>query len=309
MENEIDIVSSVEEQGDEAAFTAGFNGANVGQEVVAVEEVTPAEDTAATDATVENAEVVAEITEVVEVVEAPKLFAGLTEEQLQAALARNGALQSTVDKMAGRMGQLMQQIEAIKATPPTTQVGQVALDLKLEKLGTAFPHLAELLREDLQQLQGSNATAAPLPDVPQGITQEQLDATFAERLADTQSKFNDQLERKVLGILHPNWLEDVSSPAFALYRDNVLAPGEGAKLMESEDSSFISNGLTAYKKWLEETTAAKVSPTTPAPSARLLNAVIPTKGGKERPSSTGMTEEDAFASGFAKERGKRGYAS
>jgi len=245
--------------------------------------------------------------------ETPKLFAGLTEEQLQAALARSGTLQGTVDKMAGRIGQLMQQIEALRKTPPTTQQAQVALDLKLEKLGAAFPELASMLREDLAGLQ-TPATAAPLvPAPPAGITQEQLDAILAERLNATNETMREQIEMKVLSIQHPDWLKVIKTPQFALWRDNVLGAEEGAKLMASEDSVFISQHLNDFKAWRDkpapaaEPLVAPVVPEPPKRTTRLANAVLPNG---TAPVTTGgpITEEDAFAAGFAGEQKRAGRA-
>ena len=240
----------------------------------------------------------------------PKLIGGLTEEQLTAALARNASLQGTVDKMAGRMGQLMQQIEALRATPPTTQAAQVALDLKLEKLSGSFPELANLLREDLQGLQSAQA-AAPAPAAPVGITQEQIDAMFAERLGTTTAKLTEQMEVKILSIQHPDWLQVIQTPQFAVYRDNVLPAGVGKQLMESEDSAFISSKLTEFKAW--QAAAAAPAPTDPVPppvvtpirKTRLTNAVLPSGSGSAV--NVVETEDDAFAAGFKKERAKGGY--
>jgi len=239
-----------------------------------------------------------------------RLIAGLTEEQLGAALARNATLQGSVDKMAGRIGQLMQQIEALRATPPTTAAAQVALDLKLEKLSGSFPELANLLREDLQGLQGAQA-ASPAPAAPAGITQEQIDAMFAERLGNTTNVLNETMERKVLTIMHPDWLDVIKTPQFALYRDNVLPAGEGKTLMESEDSVFISKGLTAFKEWQKASAspAAEIAeplPVVPAArKSRLANAVLP--AGSATAQNVVETEDDAFASAFKKERAKGGY--
>jgi len=240
----------------------------------------------------------------------PNLIAGLTEEQLTAALGRSSTLQGTVDKMAGRIGQLMQQVEALRKTPPTTQAAQVALDLKLEKLSVAFPELATLLREDLQGLQTANASAPPVAAAPPaGITQEQLDAMFAERLGNTEASIKEQVEMRVLSVIHPDWLDIIKTPQFAVYRDNVLPEGVGKQLMESEDSSFISKKLTEFKEWQ----AAQAAPT-PVPvvqlakksQSRLSNAVLPVSAGVP-PNVGPVTEEDAFEAAFKKERARSSY--
>lgn len=311
-ENELTVADTPEAAAaEDAAFAAAFNETR--GESAAAGETLPAEpvaDEPAAEAVGEGeAEVPAEETPATEA-EPAKLFAGLTEEQLQAALARSGSLQTTVDKMAGRIGQLMQQIEGLRATPPTTQAAQQALDLKLEKLSAAFPELASMLREDLAGLQGGVAGQPALaPAAPAGITQEQLDAALAERLNQAQASMQEKMEVKVLSVLHPDWLTVIKSPQFALWRDNVLGPVTGKQLMESEDSAFISQHLTQFKNWREQSSAAPApaprAPVPPSRTSRLVNAVIP-NGGAGRPVTAPVTEEDAFAAAFAKERARGG---
>lgn len=241
----------------------------------------------------------------------PLTIAGLTEEQIAAALNRSSTLQSTVDKMAGRMGQLMQQIEQLRSNPPTTQSAQKAFDVKLDKLTAAFPELGKLLAEDLQSMQ--TVSTEPAPVLPQGITQEQFDQILNERLSATTAELREQVEVKVLGIIHPDWEQVIRTPQFALYRDNVLPPGVGEKLMTSEDANFISQHLTGFKAWLKPAPAPETPPanevvTTPAQvsrSRRLANAVLP--AGNAAPTQAPVTEEDGFAAGFAAERKKSGY--
>lgn len=237
--------------------------------------------------------------------EAPKLIAGLTEEQVTAALSRAGALQSTVDKMAGRLGNLMQQIEALKAAPPTTQAAQQSLNLKLEKLSSQFPELANLLREDLSDLQQTQV-ASPAPAAPVGLTQEQFDAALNARLAGTTEQLTEQMEVKILSIQHPDWLELIKTPQFALFRDNVLPAGVGAQLMASSDSAFISSKLSEFKEWRAKSQApAAPAPVLAARKNRLAQAVIP-NGDRSAPRAP-QTEEDAFLAGFKNARATAGY--
>ena len=237
----------------------------------------------------------------------PRLIGGMTEEQITAALARTGNLQSTVDKMAGRMGQLMQQIEALRANPPTTQVQQKALDIKLEKLSSQFPELANLLREDLQGIQGGGNTEALAPAAPSGITQEQLDAMLAERLSQSNARMQEQLEVKVLSAMHPDWQNVIRTQDFALFRDNVVPAGVGQQLMESEDSVFISQKLSEFKAWQQakeasvETAKSTMARTQAIKTNRLRQAVLPASGASAMTPAP-VTEEDAFTLALAAEQ-------
>jgi len=295
---------------EEAAFAASFSetrGETADEEVV---EPAPA----AEEEAVEPSPAPAEPAQPEPVAAKPLTIAGLTEEQITAALNRSSTLQSTVDKMAGRMGQLMQQIEQLRTNPPTTQSAQKAFDVKLDKLTAAFPELGKLLAEDLQGMQTS--AAEPAPALPQGITQEQFDQVLNERLNATTTKMAEKVEEKILTIVHPDWNELIRTPQFALYRDNVLPAGVGQQLMSSEDSSFIAHHLTGFKAWRDGstqtnntgTTAVTEVITTPAQvtrARRLSNAVLPAGGAPA--AQAPVTEEDGFAAGFAAERKKGGY--
>ena len=135
MSDENDSIITVEQSpeelaAEEAAFASAFTetrGETEPEATPVVEErdepvvsAVAAEDGAAPVAT-DTPPVVAQ-----PVADVPKLIGGLTEDQLVAAINRNATLQGTVDKMAGRIGNLMQQIESLRANPPTTQAAQQA---------------------------------------------------------------------------------------------------------------------------------------------------------------------------------------
>lgn len=312
-ENEDSLITSnqsaEEVAAEEAAFEAAFKstrGAEEDAALVAAATTEEPEKELGEGETV-NEEVVEPAVTTTTTEEPPKLIAGLTEEQVTAALSRAGALQSTVDKMAGRLGSLMQQIEALKAAPPTTQAAQQSLNLKLEKLSSQFPELANLLREDLSSLQ-QEQVASPAPVAPAGLTQEQFDAALNARLAGATEQLTEQMEVKILSIQHPDWLEIVKTPQFALFRDNVLPAGVGAQLMQSSDSAFISSKLTEFKEWRAKLQAPATPATPTVPAARrnrLTQAVIP-NGDRSSP-RTPQTEEDAFIAGFKNARATAGY--
>ena len=299
--------SAEELAAEEAAFNAAFKSTRGDEPESEPEPVAKTEKVEEGDPLGNGETVNEEVVEPAVATEAepPKLIAGLTEEQVTSALSRAGALQSTVDKMAGRLGNLMQQIEALKAAPPTTQAAQQSLNLKLEKLSSQFPELANLLREDLSDLQQTQV-ASPAPAAPVGLTQEQFDAALNARLAGTTEQLTEQMEVKILSIQHPDWLEVIKTPQFALFRDNVLPAGVGAQLMASSDSAFISSKLTEFKEWRAKSQAPAAP--TPVPAARknrLAQAVIP-NGDRSAPRAP-QTEEDAFLAGFKNARAASGY--
>ena len=235
---------------------------------------------------------------------APVVAAGLTEDQLATALSRISQQQGTIDKLGGRLGQLMQQVEKLKEQPRTA-AEQRSFDLKFERLQEAFPELAEMLREDLKSISTAPATEQP---PTQTFTAEDVDKIVNAKLQTFQKQQEVGFEVRALGAAHPDWEQVIRTPQFALWRDNVIEDGKA--LMESENAQFISLKLTQFKDWVKSTT----SPThqqAPAPqivqraNPRLANAVLPR--GVQVQASGPATEEDMFAAAFANERKKSGY--
>ncbi len=235
---------------------------------------------------------------------APAL-AGLTEEQITNALARVSQQQATIDKLGGRIGHLLQQVEQLKAVPRTASE-QRSFDLKLTRLGEAFPELAELLREDLKGI--GDTQVAPAGAGPATFTAEDVDRIVTEKLTSFQRQQERAMEVKVLGSAHPDWEQVIKTPQFAIWRDNVIK--DGKELMESEDASFISRKLTEFKDWSKATVVTAPAPASAAPAQssrqRLANAVLP-RTTAAQPASGPATEEDAFMAAFKTERAKAGY--
>lgn len=233
-------------------------------------------------------------------------LAGLTEEQITTALARVSQQQATIDKLGGRIGHLIQQVDQLKSTPRTV-AEQRSFDLKLTRLTENFPELAEILREDLKDM-GPGEAAAPVAAGPT-FTAEDVDKIVTEKLTAFQHQQERAMEVKVLGSAHPDWEQVIKTPQFAIWRDNVIK--DGKELMESENAAFISRKLTEFKDWAKATIVTAPVPTAPTPAAasnrqRLANAVLP-RTAAAQPAQSPATEEDAFMAAFKAERAKAGY--
>ena len=236
---------------------------------------------------------------------APKpVLAGLTEDQVAVALSRVSQQQATIDKLGGRIGQLMQQVEALKTVPKTASE-QRSFDVKLTKLSEAFPELAELLSEDLKGM--TAGAAAPAAEPAPSFTAEDVDAIVSSKLTQFQQQQERGLEVRMLGAAHPDWQDIIRTPQFALWRDNVIT--DGKELMESESAQLISLRLTQFKDWAKATSTPAPAPAAaPAPrqtNQRLANAVMPRGTTQAKPGE--VSEEDAFALGFKAERARSGH--
>lgn len=294
---------------EEAAFSAAFTSERGEEEV----EVAPAPEAGAEAEAAPAAEATpAAEGEVAQPEgETPKtVLAGLTEDQITQVLGRVSQQQMTIDKLGGRIGQLMQQVEKLKEQPRTA-AEQRSFDVKLEKLSQTFPELAEILKEDLKGLGlGGGSGDAPAQQV-RTFTAEDVDNIVTQKLNAFKVQQERGIEVKMLGSAHPDWEQVIRTPQFALWRDNVIA--DGKDLMESENAQFISRKLTEFKDWVKATTSPvhqQQQPQQPAPRQvpnkdRLRQAVMPV--GAQVQNNGPVTEEDAFAAAFAKERGRSGY--
>ena len=232
---------------EEAAFSAAFSGERGTEEA----EVAPAPEAEAEAEATPEGEAPPEAE--AEAGETPKtVLAGLTEDQITQVLGRVSQQQMTIDKLGGRIGQLMQQVEKLKEQPRTV-AEQRSFDLKLEKLSTTFPELAEILKEDLKGL-GIGAGSGDAPAQPgQTFTAEDVDKIVTQKLSAFKQQQERGIEVKMLGSAHPDWEQVIRTPQFALWRDNVIA--DGKDLMESENAQFISRKLTEFKDWVKATTS------------------------------------------------------
>lgn len=233
-------------------------------------------------------------------------LAGLTEEQITTALARVSQQQATIDKLGGRIGHLIQQVDQLKSTPRTV-AEQRSFDLKLTRLTENFPELAEILREDLKEVAPAMQGETQPPQ--HTFTAEDVDRIVTEKLTSFQHQQERAMEVKVLGSAHPDWEQVIKTPQFAIWRDNVIK--DGKELMESENAAFISRKLTEFKDWAKATVVTAPAPTAPAPTGtsnrqRLANAVLP-RTAASQPAQSPVTEEDAFMAAFKAERSKSGY--
>ena len=237
---------------EEAAFTAAFNEERAIEPETVVDEPVVQEpasdDGSAPEPVVEG--------------EAQKtVLAGLTEDQITQALARVSQQQMTIDKLGGRIGQLMQQVDKLKEQPRTASE-QRSFNLKLEKLTKTFPELAEILKEDLQEIGGGSSNAPAQPQV-QTFTAEDVDKIVTSKLQTFKVQQERALEVRVLGSAHPDWEQTIRTPQFALWRDNVIA--DGKDLMESENAQFISRKLTEFKDWVKATSVVPANQPAPTP--------------------------------------------
>lgn len=239
------------------------------------------------------------------------LIAGMTPEQVQSALAQASSQRATIDRLAGHVGKLKQQLEDLMSQGSSAAP---ALNLKLEKLEAQFPELAAILRDDL-----ANA-AVPAQTVPSALTQADIDAAVSQRMNQFFQEQEDRVITERMGQLsrvHPDWQQMIHTPQFTLYRDHVLPAGVGDALMQSQDVGFISHHLSGFKEWVAATSSVgreqQSQPTQPVqqPQQSQARARLERGAAAQRPSSAPATaagpasEEADFLAAFNKTRENR----
>lgn len=266
MTEEVQKQEEVQEQQDDAAFEAGFAEARGDESPTPepVAEETPAEEPVAEEPVTPEPEIV---------------FAGLTEEQLKAALAKAGEvdeLKGQVRQLFGRFGEVNSKLQQAASQGQPTKVTPD----QLKKLKANFPEFADDLAEDLSSLVLGGGTQQ------QAFDPSELQATIkAEREAMEKS-----FELKLLSIKHPDWQTVRSTDDFKLW-EQTLPDKERQELNESWDAAYVSTRFDEFKSWREKSQTVKVQK-----QSRLEAAVTP-KGTPATKQST-INDDDAFYAGF-----------
>jgi hypothetical protein len=244
------------------------------------------------------------------VAQGPVVFAGLTEPQLKAALAKAGevdelrkSLTDTRKEVLGHVGQLRQALKEAAASKTTGSGAplKVAKDMLKRLNQDGYEELAEALAEDLSAVLQAPASAGAL-DL-EAITKS-VNEKFDARLGE----LNREYEKKLLTLAHKDWPTVWGSDDFKLWKGTL--PAEAQKQLESSwDSVFLADQLTTFKAWkasgkTAKTDAAKEDDSTKeakqAQEKRLAANVTP-RGTKETPQAR-LPDAAGLSAGFNKIR-------
>lgn len=204
------------------------------------------------------------------------VFAGLTEDQLRAQLAKAGEvddLKAQVRQLFGRFGEvnakLQQSHQPMKITPDA-----------FAKLRENYGDLADALAEDLSKLPLGGGSQ---PNVDLAPIQEQ----FQQELA----KIKQESEMKLLAMRHRDWQTIRTSPDFSLWEQTQLPAEERTRLNESWDALEIADYFDKFKDWRSKSQQQKQQK-----QSRLEAAVTPTRGAPAN--VTAINDDDALVSGW-----------
>lgn len=225
-----------------------------------------------------------------------------------------------LDEGFGRLGNLQQLVKELQ-TATTAGEPIVATEEDLKELmneDEGFPLVAKSLLPALNRLlskmrvKGTASAAPASTTAPAPIDREALLTEAETRVEAKRIKVVQQEAREDLNVLHPDWYEtvwgdkgndpnvqfgDLKTP-FKQWVDKQ-ADNIRLRLLNSNNSEFLSNQLTRFKK---ETASPATPPATPAPkpnerTARLAASVTP-RG--VAPGST-PPEDNSVSAGFKAE--------
>lgn len=281
IQQEVDV--SQQDLAMEAAFAEARGDEPPAEEPKAAGEPAPAESEQQPDAQVDEQQPAEEA-------QPPVLIAGLTEDQLKAALLKVGQvdeLNGQLRKAFGRMGELQGHIQQLQKSGS----GGVKLSAdKLKRLSSEFPEMAQMIAEDLSEALGSGGGPAFDPS--------QVDQLVSERLTAAEEKIQKEMEKRWLTRQHKDWQQVVASDDFNLWVQNVLTEEEAEQFVNSWDAEYVSEKLSEFKRWNQQSIDAKRSKE--EKQKRLESAVTPS-GTRSEPNAT-MTEDEAMDAAYRASR-------
>lgn len=224
-------------------------------------------------------------------------IAGRTEEELTALLDKVPGLDSRVTdeirKVYGKFGELQGTLQRLQQGQTSRKFEAAAL----KRLNAEFPEIASMLAEDLSEIYSSAPAAETKPNDKaddKATSAADVEARIAASVDAAVAKVREETERKLLTVMHPDWLEVCKTPRFAEFL-KTLPEADRTKYLESNDAIVSAKAFALYKAW---------NPKPQKPSAKKqerLEAAITPAGGASIPATT-LDDEAAFVSGFKSER-------
>ena len=257
---------AAEEAATQEAFSAGFDSVN--NDGVPLKEEPKPEPLAPA--------------ELEQIVKGEEFLPGYTKEQITALLARIGdidTLRTGLDKVAGHVGNLVQETRAAK-TAPVAKTIEIPKEFDVEgfdpqEFVNAYPEFALFAQRY----------------APKGSDVESIGAA----LQATKAELRAELEEVKIGLAHPDWEQTVTADGYKMWLA-TQAP-EVQTLAGSPYAAELGRVLTGYKTFVAKATQAQSN------KARLEKALVPDGVPGARPPEP--TEEDAYRSGWAAVAGRK----
>lgn len=287
---------------DSAGLSAGFNKVRGGDAHTESRPAKPEVEETQTPSAAQAAPTEADAGKV----EKPTVLAGMTEDEVKAALGKAARVDEVEQnfknftaKVHGTLGQMQQALKALQTAPAASgQPVKVAKDA-LKKLREAgFDEIADLLVQDLDGL---------LVAAPATFDATSLEKALTEKFETRLTEANKAAEKKILTIRHSDWPQVYASPEFKEW-GKTLPDGVFTQLVNSWDSELISDALTDFKQWRDDRKKAaadaqvKADATKREKDKRLEKAIPPSKGAADN-TPTRLPDKAGLGRGFARVRG------
>lgn len=262
----------------EAAFAAGFEAIRSGEEADSQEPATaaatPEAEPPADEAPIEEA-----------------LFAGFTETQLKALLAKAAQvddLEKQIAKAHGKIGEFnrtLQEYQAreVKPAATTEQLGDGPSDSELE---SDYPDIAKL----------ADIRARKIVDEAMKARPAETGAPAAE-VASEIANVRRETQEEIMGVLHgKDWRDVITSTDYKTWL--ATQPEEIQKrATETPRATELSEVISSFKSWKDGGVRNQNS------SRSRLEAGLTPKGVSSGKQQVGPTEHDEFRAGFNSVRG------
>lgn len=270
----------------EAAFAAGFEAIRGGEEADSQE---PAADTAKAEPAKAD-----EVNKDAPAAAEEPVFAGFTETQLKALLAKAAQvddLEKQIAKAHGKLGEFNRTLQEYQArevkppaapTAPTRPADEGPSDSELE---TDYPDIAKLADIRARRIVEEVMKARPADT-----------GAPAAEVAEEIARVRRETEEKFMTFLHKDWREVLAG---ADYKTWLATQDEATqkRATETPHAEELSEVVTTFKSWKDAGTAGKAS------SRDRLEAGLTPKGVSGAKQQVGPTEHDEFRAGFQSVRG------
>jgi hypothetical protein len=242
-----------------------------------------------------------------DVVTEEQQFAGMSDSQLRALLAKASEVDSlkeelvdTRNRIHGRFGEVTAKLnELFKQQQTATPAGGKFTADKFKRLSQEYPEIAEAMASDLSDTFAAGSTESAV-DIDNKLNQV---VNFMRSEYDQKLVAHDQeSETRRMDKYRKTWREDLSTPDFTLFKSQL--PQEERQAFDASwDADEINDTFKKYDAWKERSVKKSTDLQTQqaAKTKRLEQAIQP------RGTSTdhSPSDADALEAGFQSVRGRR----
>lgn len=216
--------------------------------------------------------------------QSPALFAGLTEQELVAQLAKANRVDELQVNFAEETRRLHSKFGELNRTLQGLSKGRTVTKESFKRISDEVsPEFAEALAEDLSSIPGGGA-----------FDSTELEARINEAIAEKERVLTRGFEEKILTLKHPDWKQKKETPEYNLWFGTLPAE-EQQQIKTSVDGLFAASALDKFDAWREE----RKPPENIKSKERLTRAITP-RGAPSTGKPSTLTDEQGLWNGYNK---------